>query len=171
MKLYQLPAEAAQIEMLLTESEGELTPELEQRLKEFIEGGKDKLESSACVVKSLQAQAEACKNEAARLTSRRKSLEDNADRLKGLMLMAVDSAFHGKVKTDLFTIWGHDSPPSATFELAPDAELMRLPDDFIKIEAPTLNTGALWDAWKHKQALPPEVVVTEVPGKRSLRML
>ncbi len=170
MKLYDLPAEAAQLEMLLTESEGELTPELEQRLKEFIDGGKEKLENAAMVVKSLKAQSDACDAEAKRLKARSASLEANADRLKGLMLVAVDSAFKGKVKTDLFTIWGQDSAGTATFELAPDADLMRLPDAFIKIEAPTLDTGELYDAWKRHQPLPPEVVVTEVPGERSLRM-
>lgn len=170
MKLYELPIEAARIEMLLTESEGELTPEIEAIIEDFLAGGEQKLENAACVVRSLDAQAEACKAESDRLKARQKSLEANRDRLKGLMLVAVDSAFKGKVKTPLFTIYSQQSPSSATFELAEGKNLTELPDAFVKIEAPTLDTGALWDAWRHKQALPPEVVVTEVPGKRSLRI-
>ena len=170
MKLYDLPAEASQLEMLLTEAEGELTPELEKRLNDFLQGGTEKIENAACVVRSLQAQSDACNSEAKRLKVRSASLDANSDRLKALMLSAVDGAFKGKVKTALFTIWGQDSPGSATFELAPDADLMRLPDDFVKIEAPTLDTGALYQAWKQHKEIPPEVVVTEIPGKRSLRM-
>lgn len=170
MKLYDLPAEAAQLEMLLTEAEGELTPELEQRLTEFLAGGTQKLENAAAVLRSLKAQSDACDAESKRLRARSASLEANADRLKTLMLAAVDGAFQGKLKTPLFTIWGQDSPGTASFELVPDADLMKLPDSFIKCEAPTLDTGALWQAWKRKEALPVEVKVTEIAGKRTLRV-
>ena len=170
MKLYELSAEAERLAMLLEQSEGELSPELEVEWNAFLAGGKEKLESAACILRSLQAQADACKAESTRLKARSASMEANADRLKTLMLAAVDGAFNGKLKTDLWTIYGQNSPPSATFELAADADLMRLPDEFVKIEAPRLDTGALWEAWRHKQVLPDSVVVTEIPGKRSLRV-
>ena len=70
MKLYDLPAEAQAIEMLLTDSEGEITPEIEQRMKEFVEGGKEKLENAAMVLRSLKAQSDACEAEAKRLKAR-----------------------------------------------------------------------------------------------------
>src|SRR5579863_4580877 len=98
MRLYDIPVEAEEIERLLTESEGELTPEIEEKIKAFVEGGKEKLEHAACVVKSLTAQAQACKEEADRLSNRRKAIEANIDRLKGLMLVAVDAGFNGKLK-------------------------------------------------------------------------
>jgi hypothetical protein len=170
MKLYEIPIEAAQIEILLTESEGELTPEIEARISEFLAGGEQKLENAACVVKSLDAQAEACKVESKRLAARQHALENNCDRLKALMLMAVDAAFKGKLKTPLFTIWGQTSAGSATFALAQGKELRDLPDAFVKFEAPTLDTGALWQAWRNHQELPSDVVVTELEGKRSLRI-
>ena len=60
MKLYDLPAEAQAIEMLLTDSEGEITPEIEQRMKEFVEGGTDKLENAQLwCFRSLMAQSDA----------------------------------------------------------------------------------------------------------------
>ena len=89
MKLYDISAEAQAIEMLLTDSDGELTPEIEQRMKEFVEGGKEKLENAACVVRSLKAQSDACEAEAKRLKARSASLEANSDRLKALMAVAV----------------------------------------------------------------------------------
>lgn len=156
--------------MLLTEAEGELTPELEQRLTEFLAGGTQKLENAAAVLRSLQVQSDACKAESARLKGHHDSLESNIERLKALMLVAVDGAFKGKLKTPMFTIYGQNSAGTASFELVPDADLMKLPDSFIKCEAPTLDTGALWQAWKRKEALPAEVKVTEIAGKRSLRV-
>ncbi len=118
MKLYEISIEAAAIEQLLTDAEGELTPELEQHITEFLRGGKEKLEHAACVLQSLAVQAEACRAESVRLDNRRRALERNSERLKSLMLIALDAAFGGKIKTAMFTIWGQTSAGSATFALA-----------------------------------------------------
>lgn len=170
MKLYEISIEAAAIEQLLTDAEGELTPELEQHITEFLRGGKEKLEHAACVLQSLAVQAEACRAESVRLDNRRRALERNSERLKSLMLIALDAAFGGKIKTAMFTIWGQTSAGSATFALAEGKELRDVPDWYVKFEAPHLDMGALWEAWRHKQELPKEVVVTELEGKRSLRI-
>ena len=86
------------------------------------------------------------------------------------MAVAVDAGFKGKVKTSLFTIYTQQNPTTATFQLAPDADLLKLPDDLVKYEAPKLDTGTLYDKWRTKQEIPKEIVITETPGKRSLRL-
>jgi len=54
MKLYEIPLEANEIEAQLYDNVGELTPELEGRIRAFLCQGKDKIESAAIVVNSLE---------------------------------------------------------------------------------------------------------------------
>ena len=67
MKLYDIPLEANEIEEKLHENIGELTPELEQRILAFLAQGKDKIESAAIVVNSLEEDAEICQDPAAKI--------------------------------------------------------------------------------------------------------
>lgn len=170
MHLYEIGIEAQQIEWLLSEADGEISPELDARMADFLAGGVEKIENAACVVKSLEAEAATLKQQEARMKKRRDSIEANIERLKALMLVAVDAGFKGKLKTSLFSIWGQTSAKTAKFSVAPEVDLLRLPDQFIKIEPPVLATGALLDAWRSKQELPPEIVVQEIEGTRGLRI-
>lgn len=180
LKLYDIPLEFAALEMALIESEGELTPELEARFDEFMRGGKDKIEAAAMVVRTIETEAEIClahakalvDGEVRRLKDRQASHEKNAARLKALVLRAVDSAFDGKVKTSLFTIWGQTSAPTLSVDLAPDTK----PEDIEKV-APDLvrktveiDKAAIKVAYYTGKALPDEIVVSEVPGTRFLRI-
>jgi predicted transcriptional regulator len=64
-----------------------------------------KVETCAKVVKNLQADAAALKEEEARLSARRKSVEGNIDRLKAYMKENMTAADKQKIKTALFTIY------------------------------------------------------------------
>lgn len=63
----------------------------------------EKLDSSAYIITELELQAQALKDEAKRLTARSKRLENNAEYLKGLMLMALLELPEQKLKTPKFT--------------------------------------------------------------------
>jgi Siphovirus Gp157 len=119
MNLYEIPVEFSELESALVESAGELSPELEQRFDAFLRAGKDKIEAGAMVVRGFEIEAEVCRLEAKRLLDRSAALENNAGRLRKLVLCALDSAFAGKVKTSLFTIWGQTSAPCISFDLTP----------------------------------------------------
>ena len=56
MQLYDIAPEGLVVSDLLTESEGELSPELEERLDNLLRAGKDKLEAAERVCRNLQAQ-------------------------------------------------------------------------------------------------------------------
>jgi hypothetical protein len=170
MQLYQIPAEAYEIEMLLEQSEGEITPEIEEKLKAFVDGGKEKLEHAAAVVKSLQAQADACKEESARLSARKASLESNADRLKGLMLLAVDKGFNGKVKTSFFTIYGQTSKSTVSFSIAEGVDPWTIPEEFARVKPPELDKEKLQQAYKSGQPIPEIIKAEERPGVRFLQI-
>lgn len=173
MKLYEIPIEAMEIEQELAENYGELTPEIESRIAAFLGDGKDKIESAAMVVKSLESDAEVCQLEAKRLMERASGLNKAIDRLKGLVLVAVDSGFGGKLKTAKFTIWGQTSAPTTAFELRPGAdiyELMISEPWCIRNRDPELDKIALRDAKKSGKALPPDITTLENDGTRFLRI-
>ena len=119
--LYELTSEGVQISDMLTENEGELTPELEARLDALMLEGPARMEAAAMVVRQLEANATACEEESKRLRERAKAFSDNASRLKNRMTLALDAAFGGKVKTALFTIWAQSSAATTVVDLHQDS--------------------------------------------------
>ncbi len=172
MKLYDIPMEFAELEQSLLESEGELSAELELRFDNFLRGGKDKIEAAAMVVRTLESEADACKAEAARLSQRRTSLDNNADRLKKMVLIALDSAFSGKIKTTLFTIWGQTSAARVSIDLVPGASLEELrtrAPEYVRTKY-ELDKDAIGAAHNDGKVLPEDLIVSDVPGTRFLRI-
>jgi len=172
MNLYELTIEGAEINRILTENEGELSPELEARMDELLTAGPDKLEAAAMVVRQLEASRDACADEAERLAKRAKSFDANIDSLKLRMLYAVDAAFSGKLKTDKFTIYGQSSPDRVSFEVAPDADLKSISDfapELVRAKY-ELNKTALAERYKRGDILPNAITPVTVPGKRSIRI-
>lgn len=100
MTLYNLSQEFEALYSLANESEGEELIELYDELQCSLN---EKLDSSAKVIKQLQADAEAIKAEEVRLSARRKAIENNAERLKDMMLTALKSSGETKTKTTLFS--------------------------------------------------------------------
>lgn len=170
MKLYDIPIEANDVEAVLAEGYGELTPEIEQRIAAFLKEGKEKIESAAIVVKSLEDDAEICRAEAERLLKRAAGLENGAERLKGLILFAVDEGFGGKIKTAKFTIWGQNSASTTSFELPPGADIHAVPLQYLRMKEPELDKQALKAALEAELEMPEQVIVSERPGTRYLRI-
>lgn len=170
MKLYEIPIEANEIEALLAETYGDLTPEIERRIADFLRASKDKIESAAIVVKSLEDDADICRQEAERLVKRAAGLESGADRLKGLILFAVDDGFGGKIKTPKFTIWGQNSAGSISFELPPGTDVHSVPVEYLRMQDPELDKQALKAALEAELPIPEQIVISEKPGSRYLRI-
>ena len=87
--IYNITAELEDIFLELEENGGELTPELEERLAITQESLKSKLDSYRKAYTVLNLEAESCKKEEQRLAVLRKTKENNAERLKRVMLDAV----------------------------------------------------------------------------------
>jgi hypothetical protein len=169
MKLYEIPIEFAELESVLTEMDGELTPEIEKQFDGFLRASKEKLEAGAMVVRGFEMEAEACMSEAKRLAERAGALERNSDRLKKMILVALDSAFAGKVKTALFTIWGQTSAPTSTFDLEPGTDLAEMPEPFVRVKR-ELAKDVIKAALNKGDTIPSEIIVTTMPGTRFLRI-
>lgn len=173
IRLYELTAEAYLIETTLADNDGELTPELEQKLDTLLRNGKDKLEAAAQIVRNLEASAADCEEEALRLEKRANSYHNQAANLKRLMLAAVDGVFGGKLKTDMFTIYGQTSADTVQFDVSPDADLTVAAQHNPELvrQKYELNKIALKQQYDtNRSALPSWVMVTEKPGIRSLRI-
>lgn len=87
--IYNITTELEDIFLELEENGGELTPELEERLVITQESLKSKLDSYRKAYTVLNLEAESCKKEEQRLAVLRKTKENNAERLKDVMLDAV----------------------------------------------------------------------------------
>ena len=64
----------------------------------------DKIEATIIVSRQLEADAEACKAEAKRLTDRARAFERNAKACKDRVLWAMETTGRDKIKRQLFTI-------------------------------------------------------------------
>jgi len=170
--LYDIGEDAMAINDLLREAEGELTPELEARLDALLADGANKLDAAAWVVRQLSGSAEACKLEAKRYRDRADAYERNVDALKARMLFVVETAFSGKLKTDRNTIWSQTSATTVSFDVAPDADLEKVAQEngvFVRRRY-ELDKLALKNYHDAGEPIPSEIVVTENPGKTSLRI-
>jgi predicted transcriptional regulator len=87
--IYNITTELEDIFLELEENGGELTPELEEHLAITQENFKSKLDSYRKAYTMFNLEAESCKKEEQRLAVLRKTKENNAERLKGVMLDAV----------------------------------------------------------------------------------
>lgn len=87
--IYNITSELEDIFLELEENGGELTSELEERLAITQENLKSKLDGYRKAYTMLNLEAESCKKEEQRLAVIRKTKENNAERLKGVMLDAV----------------------------------------------------------------------------------
>lgn len=172
LTLYDISLEGLQIQDILEANEGELTPELEQRLDELMQAGPERVEAAAMVVRGLEASAIACEAEVGRLASRAKAFEANAQRLKERIAIALDCAFNGKIKTDRFTLWTQQAPDHIGFDVAEGFTV-----DDVEHDAPgvvrvkkELDKRELADRFKEGKAIPPSITFERTAGKRYARI-
>ncbi len=172
ISLYDLSVTGLEIEEYLRANGGELTPEFECWLDDFLGKGTDKLEGAAMVVRSLEASGDACGAEAERLTKRAAEFKAQAEGLKARMLGAVDSAFGGKVKTSYFTIWGQTSGETIAFEVSPDADLAQVQKVYPEVVRTKyeLDKQTLKSMRSQGHPIPEAISVTQKPGTRYLRI-
>lgn len=172
MSLYEVGVEGLELNSILTESDGELTPETEARLDVFLKSGKEKIDAACKVVQSLEASSNSCIEEAKRLNERASSFLKDRDRLKSRILGAIDAAFDGKVKSNLFTVWGQTSAPTVGFEVSPDADLAEVQKVLPEVVRTRyeLDKTALKSMRAQGKILPTAVTVVENEGTRYLRI-
>lgn len=138
MKLYELTADLITLQELLEES---IDDQLLTDTLEAVQGEYDvKMESYAKVIKNLEADIDALKAEAKRLTDKRKVLENNIDRLKKAMFDSMKATGKTKAGGQLFTVAIQKNGGKVPVIMADDADLSILPDQLVKVvESPDLE--------------------------------
>lgn len=97
-----------------------------------------KMESYAKVIKNLESDVEALKNESKRLKDKQKTIENNIDRLKKAMFDSMKATGRDKVKGQLFTVAIQKN--GGKLPVIVDVDTSELPDDLVKIvESPDLD--------------------------------
>lgn len=138
-RLYELTSDLLQLQELLEDSEAD-----EQLLKdtlEAVQGEYDaKMEAYAKVIKNLEADMDALKTEAKRLTDKRKVLENNVSRLKAAMFDSMKATGKTKAGGQLFTVAIQKNGGVVPVIMAENADLSILPDQLVKVvESPNLE--------------------------------
>lgn len=170
--LYDLTAEGLEIFDMLEDNLGELTPELEQRLDKLMLEGPERIEAAAMVVRSMESNAAACEAEADRLRQRAKAFDAQVDRLKKRMTLCLDSAFSGKVKTPLFSVWTQKSADRTVADLVPGvtAEMLHQErPDLVRVKMELDREKAVSD-YKAGKPLPELLLFEEKEGSRYVRI-
>lgn len=99
------------------------------------------------VMKQLEADSEALKKEADRLTARRKTIEKNIERIKSNLERAMILTDKRKFNTDLFTFSIRKNP--AKLVLAEDIDIGDLDAEYIKFADPEIDKSAVKEALKN----------------------
>lgn len=110
MKLYELNESFQQIQTLIEEGQDGLQDTLES-IELAIE---EKLENIGKVIKNLEAEANAFKEEEKRLADRRRPLENNIKHLKQYAENSMVVTGDKKIKAGLFTFAIQKNPPSVS---------------------------------------------------------
>ena len=132
MNLYDLTGDILKVQNIL-ESGEDVNPELlADVLADTNADYDEKIESYAKVIKNLSANVDALKSEAERLTSRRKTLENNIAALKARMFDSMKVTGKTKIKGDLFTV--SIQANGGKIPVIVDVDTSALPDELVKIE-------------------------------------
>lgn len=132
MNLYELTGNVLALQNMLQDSPDELPLEVIQDTLELTQADYEyKLEACAKVVKNLEADIDAYKNEARRLIDRAKSLEKSIDNLKKAMFDSMKSTGTTKVKGQLFTVSVQKNGGKLPVIL--DVPVEDLPDEVVKV--------------------------------------
>lgn len=170
--LYSLALDGIEIEQLLFDSVGEITPEIQVKLDALLESGPPMMEAAAAVVRQLQLSAQIAEEESKRLHERAKEFEGQADKLKERMTFALDKSFGGKVKTPKWSLWTQKSADRIVADLVPGitAEMLHeeRPDLVrVKMELDRVKVVAEYKAGK---PLPELILFEEKEGTRGVRI-
>jgi predicted nuclease with TOPRIM domain len=109
MKLYELTQSYVSVMEMAEEMD---VTTLQDTLESIEEEIHDKAENIAKLIKNINADVDALKNEEKRLADRRKSLENKVTHLKGYLQNQLEVAGLDKVKRPTLTVSIQNNPPS-----------------------------------------------------------
>lgn len=122
----------------------------EEALQDTIEGVEGEIEIKADgyakVMRQMDGDIASLKAEIARLSDRKKSMENSKERIKKSLEAAMTATGKTKFKTELFNFSIQKNPPS--LKLADDLDISNVPAEFIVFSEPTIDKTKVKDAIK-----------------------
>lgn len=153
MKLYELTDNYMQLVELADQLDEETFRNTLESIQDSIE---DKVENTAKVIKSIEADVLAIKEEEKRLKERRQSLETKIDNIKDYLKEQLEKTGIDKVKRPTITVSIQNNPPKAEI-----VDEKTIPLTY-KIPQPAkLNKKAILEAMKNGEKVPGAVLVQE----------
>lgn len=141
--LYHLTNDLNQFVMEIVEAGGEISPEMEERWQELLQGLQFKGAGVYRAIRNLEKELEGIKKERTRLQDLERVTERSMTRLKERMMGAMMAAEKTELKTDIGTIRVQKSPPKLELLVAPE----ELPERFQRVTI-SANNSALSQAIK-----------------------
>jgi uncharacterized membrane protein YheB (UPF0754 family) len=143
-KLYELTSEYNRIfETMTEESDFEMLEEVLTAIEEDFEA---KAENIAKLIKSLDGDIKAYKEEVDRLSARKKSIENHQDRLKVYLEANMRATGKDKIKGNVFTLAMQNNPPKAVIDSEGD-----LPEQYKVTEIHIVKSDILNDLKQGKE--------------------
>lgn len=172
LTLYQLSAEMAEIEGILQENGGELTPELEKAMAINAADLSKKVDGYGTLIRKFAATSEICKAEIARIQAIKQTCDKSGKRLKEhiaetMAAFGIKSLEGDLTKVSLVTSKAtevEEDKVLAPYAAAIEALQQRLPD-YIKLEVKVSKT-ALKDKFAGSDVAPEGVAFTETKSLR-----
>lgn len=113
---------------------------------EGIEGAlEDKADNYAKVMRMLDSDALAIREEERRLKARREAIENNIRRMKSALQYAMEMTGKTKFKTTLFSFGIQNNPASVVMD---ESDIENIPERFLKYKDPEVDRKAIKDAIK-----------------------
>lgn len=137
MKLYELTGQYLELEEMA--ANGEIDEQtFVDTMKSITEDIKSKADGYARVIRNLEANVEAYKNEEERLYSKRKTLENNIKRMKSNLQYCMCVTGEKKFKTELFSFNVKKNPKKLVVD-----KIEAVPEEFLIMQEPKVDTKAL----------------------------
>ncbi|KQB92140.1 hypothetical protein GEPA3_2920 [Geobacillus sp. PA-3] len=124
MKLYELAANYAELLNMAEEMESEALVDTLEAIRDEIEL---KAENIAKLIRNLEADAKAIREEEKRLNEKRTAIENKVKRLKSYLVEQLEHAGIQKIKRPTITVYIQDNPPSVNV-----VDMSVIPAEFLK---------------------------------------
>ena len=119
----------------------EIDPQTLADTMEAIEGELEiKAENYAKVMKNLEGDVAAIKAEIDRLTSKKKTIENNIKNMKATLQSVMEVTGKTKFKTDLFSFGIQKNAPSVVIDVE---DVRDIPEDYLKFKEPEVDKTAI----------------------------
>lgn len=157
MKLYELTNEWQLIELHLTDTDGEITPDIQAALDTIEAELPQKVDGICSLMRHFLTRAAAAREESERLAKLAQARQNAGERLKAYLKTCLERMGQAKVETDRFKVRiQKNGQPSVKYNGLPEM----LPTKFQKVRI-DVDNAALATAWKTGEALPPGVDVQQ----------